>query len=270
MNKSCQVIIENIVSFYPIPIPLMEIAEDEGIRVIFDDYGTNTFDGMTWYEAEQEMFYMHINTARNNGKNNTKGRFTLAHELGHYFIDHHRRALQNGIMSPHIHRYEPFGKNEDWLIEREADEFAANLLMPTTQFKSDFAGKVLSGELVKSVADKYNVSFSACALRYLKFNIIPIMLVFSQNGKVKWQMRSADFPFYRLKYGKDKVSENTVMGDYFINHDESCCKQDEIVYAGDCFDTYEEEQNRLVFFEYCIAYKNYAFSMLWEKDSLII
>lgn len=56
MNKSCQVIIENIVSFYPIPIPLMEIAEDEGIRVIFDDYGTNTFDGMTWYEAEQEMF----------------------------------------------------------------------------------------------------------------------------------------------------------------------------------------------------------------------
>ena len=66
MNKSSQVIIENIVSFYPIPIPLMEIAEDEGIRVIFDDYGTNTFDGMTWYEAEQEMFYMHINTARNN------------------------------------------------------------------------------------------------------------------------------------------------------------------------------------------------------------
>lgn len=85
MNKSSQVIIENIVSFYPIPIPLMEIAEDEGIRVIFDDYGTNTFDGMTWYEAEQEMFYMHINTARNNGKNNTKGRFmTVSANRYHY------------------------------------------------------------------------------------------------------------------------------------------------------------------------------------------
>ena len=118
MNKSCQVVIEDIGSFYPIPIPLMEIAKDEGICVIFDDYGTNTFDGMTWYEAEQDMFYMHINTARHNAENNTKGRFTLAHELGHYFIDHHRRALQNGIMSPHIHRYEPFGKNEDWLVER--------------------------------------------------------------------------------------------------------------------------------------------------------
>lgn len=57
MNKSCQVIIENLVSLYTIPIPLMEIAEDEGIRVIFDDYGTNTFDGITWYEAEQDMFY---------------------------------------------------------------------------------------------------------------------------------------------------------------------------------------------------------------------
>ena len=82
MNKSCQVVIEDIGSFYPIPIPLMEIAKDEGICVIFDDYGTNTFDGMTWYEAEQDMFYMHINTARHNAENNTKGRFTLAHELG--------------------------------------------------------------------------------------------------------------------------------------------------------------------------------------------
>lgn len=31
MNKSCQVVIEDIGSFYPIPIPLMEIAKDEGM-----------------------------------------------------------------------------------------------------------------------------------------------------------------------------------------------------------------------------------------------
>ena len=94
--------------------------------------------------------------------------------------------------------------------------------------------------------------------------LTPIMLVFSKHGKIKWQMRSQDFPFYRLKYGTDKVPENTVMGDYFFNKDSSCCKQQEIVYAGDCFDTYNEEQNRVKFYEYCIAYKEYTFSVLWE------
>lgn len=168
-------------------------------------------------------------------------------------------------MQPHIHRYVQFGNNEDWIIEREADDFAANLLMPTFLFKEDFEGKVLSGELIKAVADKYQVSFSACAIRYMKLNRTPIILVFSQNGKVKWQLRSKDFPFYRLKNGIDKVPENTVMGDYFFKHDSSCCYQNEIVYAGDCFDTYSEEQNRIEFYEYCMGYNEYAFSMLWEK-----
>lgn len=127
---NCSALAESIASLYSLPIPLDEIAEDEGIIVIYDNYGQNTFDGMTWYVPEQDIFYMHINTERGNTRNSRKGRFTLAHELGHYFIDHHRQALECGKMQPHIHRYNPFGQNEDWAIEREADEFAAQLLMP--------------------------------------------------------------------------------------------------------------------------------------------
>lgn len=78
-------------------------------------------------------------------------------------------------------------------------------------------------------------------------------------------MRSPDFPFYRLRYGIDKVPENTVMGDYFYHNDNSCCSQDEIVYAGDWFHTYNEEQNSREFLEYCMGYRDKAFSMLWEK-----
>ena len=64
--NSYQNIADAVSSLYPTPIPLLDVASDEGICVIFDDYGKGTFDGMTWYEAEQGMFYMHINTARNN------------------------------------------------------------------------------------------------------------------------------------------------------------------------------------------------------------
>lgn len=263
--KPIKTLANEIASLYSIPIPLIDIAEDEGISVIYDNYGTDTFDGMTWYEPKQNAFFIHVNTERGNTKDSLKGRFTLAHELGHYFIDHHRHAMEKGLMQPHIHCYNPFGKNEDWEIEREADEFAGTLLMPSPQFSDDLRGQTLSGQLIKSLSVKYNVSFSACAIRYMKFNLVPVMLVYSQKGMVKWQMRSPDFPFYRLRYGTDKVPENTVMGDYFYHGDNSCCNQDEMVYAGDWFHTYNEEQNSLEFYEYCIGYRDMALCMLWEK-----
>lgn len=258
-------VICDLTEMYSVPMPLEKIAADEGLCVIYDDYGKDTFDGMTWYESRKDKFFMHINVERGNKPDSTKGRFTLAHELGHYFIDHHREALEKGVMKPHIHRYNPFGKNEDWIIEREADSFASSLLMPKNIFLKDAKQQEFSGEFIQSLASKYKVSFSACALRYMKMNLIPIMLVFAENGKIRWQMCSDDFLFRRMRYGTDKVPENSVMGDYFYNNDSSCCKQSEIVYARDCFYTCSEEQNDLEFYEYCISYKRNTFSVFWQR-----
>ena len=256
---------ESIASLYSVPMPLDEIAMEEGIYIIYDNYGSNTFDGITWYVPEMDKFFIHINQERGNTAYNNKGRFTLAHELGHYFIDHHRHALENGKMQPHYHRYEPFGHNEEWIIEREADAFAASLLMPRFLFEQEFQGKEFSGELIQSIAAKFHVSFSACALRYMKLNYIPILLIYAEDGIIKWQMRSDDFPFTRMRYGTNKVPENTVIGEYFYNHDSTTCNKSEIVYAEDCFHTYNEEQNRIEFYEYCIPYGKQAFSIFWEK-----
>ena len=68
-----------------------------------------------------------------------------------------------------------------------------------------------------------------------------------------------------MRYGTLKVPDNTVMGDYFYKGDSNSGRQVEVVFAGDCFDTYNEEQNGLQFYEYCIPYKNHAFSMFWER-----
>lgn len=265
MNNSYQSILKTLSSLYPVPTPVLKIAEDEGLEVIYDDYEKDTFDGMTWYDVEKEKFFIHINTARGNTQDNTKGRFTLAHELGHYYIDDHRRALESGLMQPHIHRYEPFGKNEEWIIEREADDFAASLLMPEEQFRNDLQNSPFSGQLIQTLAKNYHVSFSSCALRYLSMELIPVMLIFAKEGIIKWQMESQNFPFRRMRYGTSKVPENTVMGQYFYNQDTNDIKKSEIVWAGDCFDTYTEEQNTIQFYEYCIPYKDAAFSMFWEK-----
>ena len=60
MNKTDQNTLNHICLLYPIPIPLFELASEEGINVIYDEYGKDTFDGMIWYEPGQEKFFIHI------------------------------------------------------------------------------------------------------------------------------------------------------------------------------------------------------------------
>ena len=67
------------------PTDLEAIVQDELLNVFYDDYGDDTFDGLTIFEPSTDEFYIHINTARGNRRGSAKGRFTLAHELGHYF-----------------------------------------------------------------------------------------------------------------------------------------------------------------------------------------
>ena len=268
MNRSMGTngLAEQIALQYSIPISLVEIVNEEEIELVCDDYGKDTFDGLTVYERENDSFYIHLNTAGDNRPDSTKGRFTLAHELGHYFISHHRAALINGVMQPHCHKYNPFGDNEAWIIEREADDFAASLLMPWSLLKQDLQQEKFGGAVVNKLSERYRVSFSAMALRCLKCDYTPMMLVYAVNGMVKWQLHSKDFPFWQLKHGKEFVPENSVMGEYFNRGNDSDCRKDEIVFAGDCFHTFSQEQNNLQFYEYCIPYKNKAFSMFWLKD----
>ena len=89
------------------------------------------------------------------------------------------------------------------------------------------------------------------------------------DGKIQWVSRSEDFPFWRLRNGSgkgDRVPENTVMGTYFYEHDNSDYRQEETVFVGDCFDTKCEEDNDREFSEWCIEHQNKAFSVFWEKE----
>lgn len=259
---------EEISSHYSIPVPLAQIAESEMIPVFFDDYGVSSFDGLTWFEPETDDFYIHINTAKRNFPDSLKGRFTLAHELGHYFIPSHRQRLINGTLKPHGSI--SFMNNQPaWQIEREADAFASSLLMPTNAFVKFTKGKSFGFNLLKGASDYFRVSLSATALRYTKIGDVPIMVVYAVNGFIRWACRSEDFQFWRLKHGNscgDKVPENTVMGTYFYENDDSDCNSEEIIYAKDCFETRFKEENMRELIEWCIPFKNNILSIIWEKS----
>lgn len=238
--------------------PLDKIVADEELDVFYDNYESNTFDGMTIFDNGK--FYIHLNVDKHNRPNSERGRFTLAHELGHYFIDNHRIGLKNGLLRPH-----PSYTNQKqfYTIEREADYFASCLLMPEERFIKDIENKKFSSEVIDFLRTEYKVSRTACALRFADIGNHPLLVVYAENNIVKWSYSSKDFPFKWLINDKI-VPRNTVMGDYFNNNSIADVFRTEQVFAIDCFKYVKDEDLRRMFYEYCITYKKSALSIFWE------
>ena len=192
--------------------PLEKIVADENLDVFYDNYESNTFDGMTIYDNGK--FYIHINTYNGNRADTDRGRFTLAHELGHYFIDTHRIGLKNGLLEPHPSLT---NKAQYFSIEREADYFAACLLMPEERFRKDIGNKKFGIEVIDYLRAEYKISRTACALRFADIGNYPLLIVYAENNIIRWSYSSEDFPFKWMINDKI-VPRNTVMGDYFNNN----------------------------------------------------
>ena len=239
-----------------IETPLDKIIESEDLSVFYDDYGS-AFDGMIVYDSG---FYIHVNTKRHNRPETPRGRFTLAHELGHYFIDNHRYGLQSGLLEPH-----PSKNNEDkhQKIEREADYFASCLLMPEQRFSKDCFKRKFSFSIIEELANKYNVSLTACAIRFADIGNHPIMIVYCEDSIIKWKWNSRDFPYKYLAENKGKVPDDTLVGEYFTKGVGQ--KKTEQLWAGDWFNCFRFEDENKRIYEHFIPYKNKCLSVIWEE-----
>lgn len=237
--------------------PLEKIIKEEELKVFYDDYDKGTFDGMTIFD--EGNFYIHINTANSNKPDNGRGRFTLAHELGHYIIDSHRIGLMLGLLEPHPSKTH---QKQFYEIEREADYFASCLLMPEERFKKDIHRKKFDFDLINWLSKEYNVSITACAFRFAQIGSHPILIIYAENGDIKWTFSSEDFPFKNL-LNSSKISDSFVMGEYFKNISTEVSKTAQI-WAMDCFHYVKSEDINRKFYEHCITYKNSALSIIWE------
>lgn len=127
--------------------------------------------------------------------------------------------------------------------------------MPAGLVKEFIKGRIFDFSVIEDIAEKFQVSKSVAALRFVDIGNCPIMVVYAISGKIQWGSHSDDFPFRRLRHGNgrgDNVPEMTVMGTYFYENDDSDCKKEETIYAGDCFDTRCEEDNDRKLYEWCI------------------
>lgn len=235
--------------------PLNKIAELEELSVFYDDYG-NAFDGTLVYD---ENFYIHLNTALGNTSEKERGRFTLAHELGHYFIDSHRIALKAGLIKPHPSRY---NKNKHQVIEREADYFASCILMPEKRFRKECEKyRKFDYQVIENLAKQYFVSITACAIRFADIGTHPIMVVYMEDNRIVWKWQSNDFRFWKLADGKKVVPKDSLAGKYFNTG--TGVKKTEELWGVDWFTGISDDNVNFKVYEQVIPYKNKVLSIVW-------
>jgi hypothetical protein len=138
------------------------------------------------------------------GQGPGRTRFSIAHELGHFHIPSHRKRPSRPCREDDMDARadtDP-GRNYEW----EANDFAAELLMPRTLFLRDSVGRDPTFQEIGGLAgsDMYDVSMTAAALRYVETTREKCALICVKNGVVEWVSKSEGFR-YRIPWKGDSV-----------------------------------------------------------------
>ncbi|MFN3963784.1 MAG: ImmA/IrrE family metallo-endopeptidase [Silanimonas lenta] len=113
-------------------------------------------------------------------------RFTIAHELGHFIL--HRGQQQSfNCDKESVHS----GHETMRLIEREADDFASNLLMPGDRLREWISNRRIDLHVLSGIAKRFQVSFEALCIRFIKYTEQRAILVYWDNGYAKYEWRSS-------------------------------------------------------------------------------
>lgn len=157
-----------------LPICPKTIAEKHGIVVQAKPDAAKGCSGMLVRNGEYYgiLYATHI---RNDGFQ----RFSIAHELGHYFLEGHPDAvLKNGI-----HQSQAGFVARD-RYEQEADVFAASLLMPADLFKADMRKARGDLDAMIALADVANASLTATAFRYAELADEAVAVAISEGATI--------------------------------------------------------------------------------------
>jgi len=156
---------------YVSPFPYENIEKDhDGLDIfITSDIEDSNVSGVTLYNKEKDTISIFINK----NKHINRQYFTIAHELGHYFL--HKDIIKTEEILIDFDRMLDgnralfrLDESTSNMIETEANNFAAALIMP-----EDFVVKAWNRlDSVEETARVFNVSVSAMSIRLEKLGLI--------------------------------------------------------------------------------------------------
>lgn len=108
------------------PIPVAEIAEFQGTQVVLIDFGRYKDRVAGFCDFAEGKIYV------NSDDISVRQSFTIAHELGHWLLHKHLFS-EDPAAYPVLPRFQRTDENNP--LEKEANHFAANLLVPDRLLK---------------------------------------------------------------------------------------------------------------------------------------
>lgn len=133
-------------------------------------------------------------------------RWTIAHELGHFVLHRNHDQLQLVVDVSIDEHY-------DQGIEREANVFAAEFLMPARLWGRHVDVARPDLDVVKKLADNYKVSLQAAAIRFVRLCPERCALVYSSAGRIQWFALGPEFGHWIDR--NSKLDPYSLAYDYF-------------------------------------------------------
>lgn len=166
-----------------IPVDPFAIAEGERIAVFPKD-ATGGVSGM-FMRVGDDFAIAYASHLENIGFQ----RFSVAHELGHYFLPGHvEHVLEGGK----VHESRA-GFTSKLPHEVEADQFAAGLLLPANQFRM-LASRYEPGlSAIENLATDCCTSLTATAIRLTQYSTESVAIVVSNQDNVEFCFMSSEF-----------------------------------------------------------------------------
>jgi len=167
------------------PVDPFAIAESEDIIVEPKDPGkVGVSGGIIFHEESVGIFYA------TNIKSEGFRRFTVAHELGHYFLEGHPEEI---LKTSPIHVSRAGFSQGTSSIELEADHFASGLLMPSKLVGEVIGGNRVGMDGVVALSQLAECSLTASAIRAAECCDYPMAVVVSSGDKVAYAFLSESF-----------------------------------------------------------------------------
>ena len=173
------------------PVDPLAIVQSEKpfLRAGGAEFG-NRYDGMLEYHRSKNRFLLFYNTKYDDdalpGTHHPRTRFSIGHELGHYFLDRHRAYLMKSEKA-HPSKGE---FRSDLVVEKEADSFAASILLPTRLVRPMINLAELSVARISDIARQFNASLVCTTFRSVALSDYPCAVAGIRGGEVAWSFHS--------------------------------------------------------------------------------
>ena len=136
-------------------------------------------------------------------------RFAIAHELGHWVMHDKISQIVACTSEDMVSLYKTSPP------EIEASYFASALIMPEVVFSERIQGTAPRVKVIKKLAEEFQTSLTATAIRYVELRNDYCAMVISENGRVRWWRHSDDFKdCFWIDHGS-KLGYNTTAASIF-------------------------------------------------------